>query len=127
MRKIPTKDKWRINVYSFEMRRKPTEAEQKMREILKELKISHIFQKRLLWYIPDFYLTKANKKIILEVDGEYHFTPRQREYDKRRDALLRSSGFKVIRFTNTEILESPEKVKIDLIKKYKIKPTPRRT
>jgi len=125
--KVSTKAKRRINRFAYEMRKKPTNAELAMRDILKSLKISHIFQKRLLWFIPDFYLTKSNKKVIIEVDGGYHLDPEQSDYDKRRSALLESRGYKIIRFTNIEVLESPDKVKIDLTQKYKIKPTPRRT
>ena len=124
--KVKSEDKQRINLYSFQMRKRPTKAELAMRDLLKELEISHIFQKRLLWYIADFYLTKDNKKTIVEVDGEYHYTPEQRKYDERRDGLLRSSGYRMIRFTNKEVLEAPDKVKKDLVYKYGVVSTPRK-
>ncbi|MCD6148456.1 DUF559 domain-containing protein [bacterium] len=107
--KVPTKDKLRITGYSYKLRRRPTKAELAMKRILNSLGIDYIFQKRIRWYIADFYLTKRNRGVIVEVDGEYH--KYRTDYDKRRDELLRREGFEVIRFTNKEVLNFPEVVK----------------
>lgn len=43
-------------------------------------------------------------KVCVEVDGETHYGPR-READDRRDALLRSRGWLVFRFSNRAAME----------------------
>jgi very-short-patch-repair endonuclease len=41
-------------------------------------------------------------KLILEIDGPIHLE--QKEYDVERQADLESLGYKVLRFTNEEVL-----------------------
>jgi very-short-patch-repair endonuclease len=41
-------------------------------------------------YIVDFYCPKI--KMIIELDGEPHFTPEQTERDKKRDKRLTELG-----------------------------------
>ena len=52
-------------------------------------------------YILDFYC--VDRKLCIEIDGGYHDDPRQREYDKIREAEIKSSGIKIIRFTNDQV------------------------
>lgn len=40
--------------------------------------------------------------IALELDGSSHRSPKRREMDQRKDALLRALGWKVLRLWNTE-------------------------
>jgi very-short-patch-repair endonuclease len=49
-------------------------------------------------YIVDFYC--ASEKLIVELDGNYHFDPMISEDDQIRDEQLRSLGFRVLRFEN---------------------------
>lgn len=45
-----------------------------------------------------------NKKIAIELDGhDFHKTKEQRTYDAQRDRYLVKEGWKIIRFTGTEI------------------------
>ena len=53
-------------------------------------------------FIPDFICNE--KKLIIEVDGEIHTT--QQEYDEGRTYELNELGYKVIRFTNDEVLNN---------------------
>ena len=48
------------------------------------------------------------KKIVIEIDGGQHSF--HKESDKIRDAWLRSSGFTVLRFWNTELFDNLEGV-----------------
>ena len=57
-------------------------------------------------YIVDFYCRE--KKIVVELDGDPHFTQRAIEYDANRTKYLNGLGLQVIRFTNDEILEDIE-------------------
>ena len=50
-------------------------------------------------YILDFFCFEAN--LVIEVDGPIHLS--RHEYDIERSDYLKSSGLKVIRFTNTQI------------------------
>ena len=52
-------------------------------------------------YIADFYCHE--KKLIVEIDGGYHFELEQRELDEFRTEMIETLGIKVIRFTNDQI------------------------
>jgi very-short-patch-repair endonuclease len=59
-------------------------------------------------FVLDFYC--ATKRIAVELDGDYHFTPEQVAYDERRTAYLRKFNIKVIRFENASVFEDWEGV-----------------
>jgi very-short-patch-repair endonuclease len=48
-------------------------------------------------YVLDFVCLRH--KLVVEADGPFH----DPEHDARRDAWLSSRGFRVLRFTNSEI------------------------
>lgn len=66
-------------------------------------------------YIADFCYPRA--KLIIEVDGDIHDNPDVKEYDKERTGFLEAVNYKVVRFTNRQILEDPESV-VDEIKTH---------
>ncbi len=48
------------------------------------------------------------KKIAIEIDGhEYHKTREQRTYDAQRERYLQLNGWRVIRFTGSEVSRNP--------------------
>ena len=53
-------------------------------------------------YIPDFIC--LSKKLIIEIDGGYHLDGEQPGRDAERSEELESMDFKVIRFSNEEVL-----------------------
>ena len=53
-------------------------------------------------YIVDFLFRKS--KVIVEIDGGYHFTEKQQTDDAVRTDWLEKKGYKVIRFTNEQVL-----------------------
>ena len=55
-------------------------------------------------YIVDFYC--AEKKLVLEIDGDVHGFDRQRQLDQQRQQYLESRGFIILRFTNGEVKNS---------------------
>jgi len=55
-------------------------------------------------YIADFY--NAANKIIIELDGSIHQLPEVIENDKFRENLLIDWGYQVLRFSNTEVINS---------------------
>lgn len=53
-------------------------------------------------YIVDFLFRKS--RVVVEIDGGYHFTDEQQKKDAIRTEWLESKNFKVIRYTNEQIL-----------------------
>ena len=54
--------------------------------------------------IVDFYCPKL--KLVIEIDGDIHYTENAQEYDRQRTEILEGYGLKVIRFTNQEVLQN---------------------
>ena len=63
-------------------------------------------------YVVDFYCHEA--KMAIEVDGEYHADPNQKEYDEERTKRIEASGVKIIRFTNHEVMTNLEEVLVKI-------------
>lgn len=59
-------------------------------------------------YIVDFVC--EDDGLVIEVDGGYHSEPQQAQDDELRTQVLESMGFRVIRFSNDEILDDVETV-----------------
>jgi very-short-patch-repair endonuclease len=59
-------------------------------------------------YIADFYSWQAG--LVIEVDGDPHFTPKGQAYDAARDAYLSALGLTVLRFTNHDVMSRMENV-----------------
>ena len=59
-------------------------------------------------YIPDFVSLK--EKVIIEIDGGYHFEGEQPEKDKERTDYLNQAGYTVLRFTNDEVIGNIDNV-----------------
>ncbi|MBO5436936.1 MAG: DUF559 domain-containing protein [Thermoguttaceae bacterium] len=55
-------------------------------------------QKVIGLYIADFYCHRA--KLVVELDGNQHFTEAGKIYDENRTAYLESHGIDVLRFKN---------------------------
>jgi len=53
-------------------------------------------------YIVDFYC--PDEKLVIELDGETHFTDEGIIYDVKRTKYLKSIGLRVLRFENNEVL-----------------------
>ena len=49
-------------------------------------------------------------KLVIEIDGESHFTDEAKNYDAQRTLILKSYGLQVIRFTNEEVFKNFEGV-----------------
>jgi very-short-patch-repair endonuclease len=59
-------------------------------------------------YIVDFVSHSA--KVVIELDGGQHFEDAQEMRDARRDNFLRSRGFRVLRFSNHDVMTNKEGV-----------------
>ena len=63
-------------------------------------------------YIVDFLFRKS--KVVVEIDGGYHYTEEQQKEDKIRTDWLEQQGYKVVRFTNEQVLYDTDNVLIVL-------------
>lgn len=98
-----------------ELRAHPTEVERVLWYRLRELKaIGYRFRRQSPFrnYVLDFVEHRA--KLVVELDGGQHGFPDRMRKDEKRDGLLRSEGYLVLRFWNSEINENPDGV-IDAI------------
>ncbi len=75
---------------------------------LKNFKFKVLRQRPIDHFIVDFYCPSL--KLVIEIDGDTHFTDEGKAYDKERTARLESYGLKVIRFTNSQVLRNFEAV-----------------
>ena len=97
------------------LRNNMTDAERKLWDELKGNKLSGFKFRRqhpVQRFIVDFYCHKL--ALVIEIDGEYHQTKTQKELDKERTEILNLNGFMVIRFSNKQVLESIEEVKLEV-------------
>ncbi|MEO1433154.1 MAG: endonuclease domain-containing protein [Cyanobacteria bacterium J06633_8] len=92
-----------------ELRKNMTSAEIKLwNYYLKTLKIRFLRQRPIDNFIVDFYC--ANLKLVIEIDGESHFTDEAKNYDAQRTLILENYGLQVIRFTNEQVFKNFEGV-----------------
>ena len=92
-----------------ELRKNMTPAEKKLwNNYLKTLIIRFLKQRPIDNFIVDFYCAKL--KLVIEIDGESHFTDEAKNYDAQRTLILKSYGLQVIRFTNEEVFRNFEGV-----------------
>ena len=99
------------------LRQEATKAEDFLWQHLRNRKLNQLKFKRqhsIGNYVLDFYC--ASKRLIIEVDGEVHNTPDQKEKDKSRDKNLTEMNFKILRFSNEEVLLKINSVKEEIIK-----------
>lgn len=96
------------------LRKNQTEPEKKLWLYLRNEQLGVKFRRQhsIGEYIADFYCSKL--KLLIEVDGDSHFTNEAIEYDQIRTKFFNSLGIDVIRFTNEDVMKSIEKV-IDII------------
>ena len=94
------------------MRREMTDAERKLWFLLRDRRFSDAKFRRQAPvgpYIADFVCLR--RKLIIEADGGQHFeNPR----DVARDRWLAREGYRVVRYSNLDILKNPEGVLTDL-------------
>ncbi|QYJ69295.1 leucine--tRNA ligase [Flavobacterium litorale] len=92
-------------------RKEPTPAEALLWEAVRNKKLGYKIRRQhpIGVFIADFVCLE--KRLIIEVDGGYHSTIEQVELDEARTLELEQKhNFKVIRFTNDEVINSSEQV-----------------
>ncbi len=80
-----------------------TVAEKKLwYSFLKDFSFRVLRQKPINNFIVDFYCAKL--QLVIEVDGDSHYTNEVKDYDEERTQILEGYGLKVIRFSNDQVL-----------------------
>ncbi|MBR6140265.1 MAG: endonuclease domain-containing protein [Bacteroidaceae bacterium] len=93
-----------LRAFARENRKNATVAEQVLWEHIRHDALGVKIQRQHIIgdFIVDFLA--PNERLIIEVDGAYHAEERQKEDDKMRAEILERKGYKVIRFSNEEVL-----------------------
>jgi very-short-patch-repair endonuclease len=105
----------RIRTYARDMRRTATLAEAAMWQLLRDRRFSKVkFRRQVPFqnYILDFGCFE--RRLIIEIDGSQHLDSNR---DERRDAVLASDGFQIIRYWNNDVLQRRNVVLEDLFAK----------
>ena len=99
-----------LKEHARRMRNNPTEAADFLWRQLKGKGLNTSFKRQcvILDYIADFYSPSAN--LIIEVDGGYHQTDEQQTLDEIREEKLKKQGYRILRFTNEQVLFDIDRV-----------------
>lgn len=110
-----------LNAFALEHRKYGTEAERILWQYLRANNLGAHFRRQHVIgnYIADFICIKY--RLVIEVDGGYHFTPDQQANDLERTIDLENMGYHVMRFTNAQIIGDIKSVTdkiIDYLENY---------
>ena len=105
-----------LKEFSLRHRSNPTQAEEILWQLLKTKQLEgykfrrqHIIDRS----IADFVCLK--QKLIIEIDSLIHQLPESQISDRQRTERFNQLGFKVIRFTNEEVLNKTNKVLTNIL------------
>jgi very-short-patch-repair endonuclease len=96
-----------------------TDAERKLWGLLRCNHLGVKFRRQVPFdnYVVDFYCAKA--KLIVELDGDQHYTRKAIINDVERDKHLQRIGCKVVRYSNNEIFNNEDGVMQDIYENLK--------
>ena len=92
---------------SRQLRRDATPAERKLWAVLRGALLDGFKfrrQQRLGPYFGDFVCQSL--RLVIEIDGDTHDGARAQARDARRTAFLEHEGYRVIRFTNADVMKN---------------------
>lgn len=90
------------------MRNNPTPAEQALWQMIKREQLGCSFRRQFIIGIYIVDLVCLSRKLIIEIDGKYHLNAEQQKEDAIRTANLESRGYRILRFTNEQVLCEPD-------------------
>ncbi|MEG3939062.1 endonuclease domain-containing protein [Microcoleus sp. S36b_A3] len=97
-----------------ELRKNPTPAEKKLwQNCLRNFPFRVLRQRPIDNFIVDFYCVVL--RLVIEVDGESHFTEQGKQHDAERTGILEGYGLKFVRLTNVDVLQYCEGVCQELL------------
>ena len=104
------------------LRNNPTQAEAFLWGYLKDSQLEgrkFRRQSSIKSFIVDFYCPE--EKLVIELDGDFHFDEKAIKDDERRTQKLETEGLRVIRFENQEVLLNLEAVLLKIKSHFKKK------
>ncbi len=99
------------------LRNNQTKTEKILWQILRKKQVEEIKfcrQYGIGQYIADFYAPSI--KLVIEIDGDNHYSKIGREYDVERDSYMRSLNITILRIPNIEVKKKIEIVIEKIIK-----------
>jgi very-short-patch-repair endonuclease len=96
-------DKLRANARA--LRRNSTDAERILWSELRAGRLNDVVFRRQVPvenYVADFICHAA--KLVIELDGGQHFSDEGERADSRRSSVIEAKGFKVLRFSNLDVM-----------------------
>jgi very-short-patch-repair endonuclease len=99
--KVPPK----LRANARTLRRNSTDAERILWSELRAGRLNDVIFRRQVpieHYVADFICHAA--KLVIELDGGQHFSDEGERADARRCAVIEAEGFKVIRFSNLDVM-----------------------
>lgn len=90
------------------LRQRMTEPEQRLWSLLRGGRTGVKFQRQVVIapFIADF--AARSERLVVELDGDSH--SESEAYDTARTAMLEAQGYRVIRFTNADVMSHSEGV-----------------
>lgn len=103
----------RLVRYAKANRKRPTKAEAAFWQMVRGYRLGVKFRRQepVRFWLGDFYC--APLQLIVEIDGSSH--DHRAAQDARRTRGIESLGFRVIRFTNAQVLDDPDTVRSALL------------
>ena len=101
----------KLKARARKLRMNMTDAEVKLWIHIRKKQVAGIqfFRQRPVGnYIVDFYAPDAG--LVIEVDGGQHYEDDGLKNDETRDAFLKEQGLRILRFSNTDVLQNIEGV-----------------
>jgi len=95
----------RLRTNARALRRNSTDAERILWSELRDHRLNGASFRRQVpieTYIADFVCHAA--KLVIELDGGQHFSDQAEQKDAARSAVIEAQGFKVLRFSNHDVL-----------------------
>ena len=99
-----------------QLRRAMTRAETLLWRYLKAHRLAHLGFRRqspMGDYIADFVAHSC--KLVVEVDGESHNFEERLRHDEQRDQWFAARGYRVLRFTNDDVMRNLEGVALAIL------------
>jgi very-short-patch-repair endonuclease len=98
-----------VNDFARLLRQNPTDAERLLWSKLRRRQLGNYKfrrQRPIGPYICDFVCVEA--QMVVELDGSHHVE--HTNYDMRRDSILRSNGYRILRFWNADVMHRTDTV-----------------
>ncbi len=101
----------KLKFLARKLRKNQTEAEKILWHKIRKKQVNKLkfYRQKIIGnYIVDFYCPSI--KLVIEIDGDLHYTDDSKRYDKIREQYLKNLGLKIYRVNNIDIYKNLEGV-----------------